>query len=73
MKYTFYHKVFGEYIYQRLFFNGGTHMVKRFKIDTVIENGQGHYQIVDQLTGNEIHCDFNELNETIYELLEENK
>ena len=48
-------------------------MVKRFKIDMVIENGQGHYKIVDQLTGNEIHCDFNELNETIYELLEENK
>lgn len=48
-------------------------MVKRFKIDTVIENGQGYYQIVDQLTGNKIHCDFNELNETIYELLEENK
>ena len=48
-------------------------MTKRFKIDTVIEKGQGHYKIIDQITGSEIHCDFNELNETMYELMEESK
>ena len=45
-------------------------MNKRFIIETVIENGHGHYKVTDNLSGNIIHCEFNELNDTIYELLE---
>ena len=50
--------------------NGGIIMVERFTITTVIENGYPHYKVCDNFTGNEIHCDLNELNETIWELLE---
>ena len=46
-------------------------MVDRFNVDTVVEHGYVHYRIVDAKTGNEIHCDLNELSETINELLEE--
>ena len=42
----------------------------RFTITTVVENGYPHYKVHDNLTGNEIHCDLNELNETIWQLLE---
>ena len=42
----------------------------RFAITTIVENGYPHYKIHDNLTGNEIHCDLNELNETIWQLLE---
>ena len=45
-------------------------MVERFTITTVVENGYPHYKVHDNLTDNEIHCDLNELNETIWELLE---
>ena len=41
-----------------------------FTITTIVENGYPHYKIYDNLTGNEIHCDLNELNETICQLLE---
>ena len=41
----------------------------RFTITTIVENGYPHYKIYDNLTDNEIHCDLNELNETIWELL----
>ena len=38
-------------------------------ITTIVENGYPHYKVRDNRTGNEIHCDLNELNETISELL----
>lgn len=41
----------------------------RFTITTVVENGYPHYKVHDNLTGNEIHCGMNELNETIWQLL----
>ena len=44
-------------------------MSERLNIKVVVENGQPHYKISDTKTGNIIHCDFNELNETIYELI----
>ena len=44
-------------------------MVERFTITTIVENGYPHYKVHDNLTGNEIHCDLNELNETIWKLL----
>ena len=50
--------------------NGGIIMnTSRFTITTIVENGYPHYKVYDNLTGNEIHCDLNELNETIWELL----
>ena len=50
--------------------NGGIIMnTSRFIITTVVENGYAHYKVYDNLTGNEIHCDLNELNETIWQLL----
>ena len=51
--------------------NGGIIMnTSRVIITTVVENGYPHYKVHDNLTGNEIHCDLNELNETIWQLLE---
>lgn len=44
-------------------------MLKRFIISWVIENGFPHYKIHDRLTGQIVHCDENELNETIWEML----
>ena len=50
--------------------NGGIIMnTSRFTITTVVENGCPHYKVYDNLTDNEIHCDLNELNETIWQLL----
>ena len=50
--------------------NGGIIMdTSRFTITTIVENGYSHYEVHDNLTGNEIHCDLNELNETIWQLL----
>ena len=49
--------------------NGGINMVERFIITTIVENGYPHYKVHDNLTGDEIHCDLNELNETIWQLL----
>lgn len=46
-------------------------MDRRFDIDTIVENGYPHYKIVDRKTGREIHCDFGELNSTLYELMED--
>ena len=45
----------------------------RFTITTIVEHGYPHYKVHDNLTGNEIHCDLNELNETIWQLLEVQK
>ena len=45
-------------------------MVERFTVTTIVENGYPHYKVYDNLTDNEIHCDLNELNETIWQLLE---
>lgn len=45
-------------------------MNERFRIETVIENGQGHYKITDLKNGEVVHCDFSELNQILYELLE---
>lgn len=50
---------------------GDEKMVGRFKVETIIENGIGHYKITDQKTGKIIHCDFGELNSILYELMEE--
>ena len=44
-------------------------MVERFTIARIVENGYSHYKVYDNLTGDEIHCDLNELNETIWQLL----
>lgn len=41
----------------------------RFTITRVVENGYPHYKVCDNLTGKEVHCDMNELNETIWQLL----
>ena len=49
--------------------NGGNNMVERFIITTIVENGYPHYKVHDNLTDNEIHCDLNELNEIIWQLL----
>ena len=50
--------------------NGGIIMnTSRFTITTIVENGYPHYKVYDNLTDNEIHCDLNELNETIWQLL----
>ena len=49
--------------------NGGIIMNKRFSINWVVENGYAHYKVHDNLTGKTIHCEENELNETIWELL----
>lgn len=46
-------------------------MEKRFKINTVIENGHVHYKILDCKTGQTVHCDINELNETLFEMMGE--
>lgn len=46
-------------------------MERRFRISTVVENGHPHYKVEDLVTGNEIHCDFGELNTTLYELMGE--
>lgn len=44
-------------------------MDKKFKIDTVVENGHVHYRIHDYKTGQTVYCDFAELNETLYEMM----
>ena len=44
-------------------------MIERFVISTVVENGHPHYKILDCKSGKEIHCDFGELNSTLYELM----
>ena len=50
--------------------NGGINMVERFTITTtIVENGYLHYKVHDNLTGDEIHCELNELNESIWQLL----
>ena len=43
----------------------------RFKITTITENGEDHYMVTDLKNGREIHCDIGELNETLYELMED--
>ena len=45
-------------------------MTDRFSISWVVENGHPHYKVYDKVTDIEIHCDENELNETIWQLLE---
>lgn len=50
---------------------GDIKLKERFKIGTVIENGELHYKIFDCKTGMTVHCDIGELNQTIYELMEE--
>lgn len=44
-------------------------MIERFLISWVIENGYPHYKVYDKATDQTVHCDENELNETIWELL----
>lgn len=44
--------------------------MQRFKISTIIENGYPHYKIYDCKNGRTVHCDINELNETLVELME---
>lgn len=38
-------------------------------IRVIVENGEAHYMILDS-NGNSIHCDMNELQETIVEILQ---
>lgn len=42
---------------------------KRFDINYVVENGEVHCVITDLITNKTLHCDCNEVNETIWELL----
>ena len=42
-----------------------------FLIETVFENGQGHYKISNLRNQIAVHCDFGELNKVLYEMLEE--
>lgn len=44
-------------------------MKKRFVVEVVVENGQPHYKVTDIISNQVIHCDCNELNAVIYELL----
>lgn len=44
-------------------------MIDGFDVSVVVEYGYPHYKVVDIKTGIEVHCDLNELNETIDELL----
>lgn len=63
-----------ENIYPDTFFiaqNRGVIMTERFRISTVVENGHPHYKVEDLVNGNEIHCDFGELNNILYELMGE--
>lgn len=46
-------------------------MSRRFKIETIVENGYPHYKIHDSETGDTVHCDFSELNEILYEMMGE--
>lgn len=46
-------------------------MEKRFTISTVIENGYPHYKVFDCKTGRTVHCDLNELNNTLDEMIGE--
>lgn len=47
-------------------------MIDGFDISVVVEHDYPHYKIIDIATGNEAHCDLNELNRTIEELSENN-
>lgn len=47
-------------------------MIDGFDISIVTEHDYSHYKIVDVETGCEAHCDMNELNKTIEELLRDN-
>ena len=40
----------------------------RFNVKVIVQNGRPHYVVLDMENNNEIHCEFNELNETIWEL-----
>ncbi len=44
-------------------------MIERFLISWVVENGHPHYKVYDNVTGQTVHCDENELNETIWEMM----
>lgn len=46
-------------------------MEMRFVISTVTHNGYPHYKILDNKTGKTVHCDLDELNDTLYEMMEE--
>lgn len=44
-------------------------MKEKFRIETVVENGYPHCKVTDLSTGKEVHCDFDELNDVMYEFL----
>lgn len=46
-------------------------MEKRFTIKVLVENEHLHYEVLDHKINQTIHCDANELNETLYELIGE--
>ena len=46
-------------------------MESRFVISTVTQNGYPHYKIFDNKTGQTVYCDLNELNDTLYKMMEE--
>lgn len=43
-------------------------MMVDFDVSVIVEHGYPHYKIVDVGTGSVVHCDLNELDETINEL-----
>ena len=43
-------------------------MINGFDVTVIVEHGCPHYRIIDVNTGNEAHCDMNELNKMIEEL-----
>lgn len=44
-------------------------MIEKIVVDWVVENGHPYYKVYDKLMDQTVHCDENELNETIWELL----
>lgn len=44
-------------------------MEERFLVSWVVENGYPHYQVYDAETEQIVHCDENELDEIIMELM----
>ncbi len=45
-------------------------MTEKFLISWVMENGRPHYKVYDKVTGRTVNCDENELNETIWKMME---
>ncbi len=44
-------------------------MTERFLISWIVENSHFYYKVHDKVTGQTVHCDEDELNETIWKML----